>query len=166
VPQGATLDAFTYGVLFDPESPGGLLNGHPVLGRVPVLSPGPMVRYSETMRKPLEAILAALGVGLRRNVVGKIFAIGPAKLGGQRSDSSHQPSASLASAFRGADSVTRLPRARTAGIGRDGSLGGVVLLLGWVFGLLLPHQSRNPTFLQREVNALHQVLYLIEGRIP
>jgi hypothetical protein len=34
-------------------------------------------------------------------VVGTIVAIGLAKLGGQRSDSSHQPSASLASYFAG-----------------------------------------------------------------
>jgi hypothetical protein len=35
-----------------------------------------------------------------------------------------------------------------------------------VSGLLLPQQSRHPAFLQHKVNALHQVLQLVEGRFP
>jgi hypothetical protein len=68
-------------------------------------------------------------------VVGTILASGLAKLGGQRSDSSHQPSASLASNVLGCsqhDSVTLwisrgLSQAR---ISRIGSLGGVALHFG------------------------------------
>jgi hypothetical protein len=66
------------------------------------------------------------------SVVGTILASGLAKLGGQRSDSSHQPSASLASYVPGCRaSVTRLPRGLLrARISRIGRLGGVALLFG------------------------------------
>jgi hypothetical protein len=106
-----------------------------------------------------------LGVGLRRSVVVGYYSrhrAGEARRSAKR-ESSHQPSVSPASLFSGAASVTRLPRAR---ISRMRRLGGGTLLLGSVSGLLLPHQSRHPAFLQRKVNALHQVFYLIEGRIP
>jgi hypothetical protein len=54
----------------------------------------------------------------------------------------------------------------------------VLLVSGWAFrtlarprlpgcigGRLLPHQPRHPALLQRQADALHQVLYLIEGRV-
>jgi hypothetical protein len=50
--------------------------------------------------------------------------------------------------------------------------GGALRALAWprlsghIVGRLLPHQTRHPALLQRQVDALHQVLYPIEGRLP
>jgi len=35
-----------------------------------------------------------------------------------------------------------------------------------VLGRLTPHQTWHPAFLHHQVDALHQVLYLLDGRLP
>jgi hypothetical protein len=44
-----------------------------------------------------------------------------------------------------------------------GGVGGPGAL---VLGRLTPHQPWHPAFLHHQVDALHQVLYLLDGRLP
>jgi hypothetical protein len=68
VPQGAALDAFADRILFNPETPSSLLDGHPVLGRVPVLAHGGILHPSKESRSPTAGVLAALAAKLKLNL--------------------------------------------------------------------------------------------------